>query len=305
MKRLKYIFLLTVITFINLSAIDEGKDDGKTLVYVFGIKEEIAKPAFRITQKAIEEAEHLGANYIIIHMNTYGGLVDAADSIRTKILNTQIPVFVFIDNNAASAGALISIAADSIYMRAGGNIGAATVVNQSGAAMPDKYQSYMRSTMRSTAESHGKDTTIVDNDTIIKWHRDPLIAEAMVDPRTYIEGIIDTGKVLTFTTEEAIKYGYCEGAANSIDEVIKNAGISNYEIKEYKPSGLDKFIGLLLKPAIQGILILLIIGGLYDQRYQRLKSVTVHISFVATIWHSISHQPNSFFFFRSIAKNGE
>ena len=77
-------------------------------------------------------------------MNTYGGSVVHADSIRTLILNSAIPVYAFIDNNAASAGALIAIACDSIYMRPGGNIGAATVVNETGAAMPDKYQSYMR-----------------------------------------------------------------------------------------------------------------------------------------------------------------
>ena len=66
-------------------------------------------------------------------MNTYGGTVLDADSIRTKILQSPIPVYVFIDNNAASAGAFISIACDSIYMRPGGSIGAATVVNQTGA----------------------------------------------------------------------------------------------------------------------------------------------------------------------------
>lgn len=93
-------------------------------------------------------------------MNTYGGQVDAADSMRTAILYNPIPVYVFIDNNAASAGALISIACKKIYMRKGANIGAATVVNPTGEAMPDKYQSYMRSMMRSTAEAHGQDTIV-------------------------------------------------------------------------------------------------------------------------------------------------
>jgi membrane-bound serine protease (ClpP class) len=95
-------------------------------------------------------------------MNTYGGTVVDADSIRTKILNSQVPIWVFIDNNAASAGALISIACDSIFMRPGANIGAATVVNQTGEKAPDKYQSYFRSIMRATAESHGNDTIITD-----------------------------------------------------------------------------------------------------------------------------------------------
>ncbi len=107
-------------------------DDDKFIIYQYDIKEMIAPPVWRTTQKAFEKAYELGADLMVIHMNTYGGTVDHADSIRTKILNAKIPVYVLIDNNAASAGALISIACDSIYMVAGSSIGAATVVNQSG-----------------------------------------------------------------------------------------------------------------------------------------------------------------------------
>lgn len=191
------------------------------LVYIFEIRKEIAKPVWRITQKAFAEAVALKADYILIHMNTYGGMVNIADSIRTKILNSTIPVMIFIDNQAISAGALISIAADSIYMRTGASIGAATVVNQSGEVVPDKYQSFMRSTMRATAEAHGKDTIINGNDTTLVWHRDPDIAQAMVDPKLYVEGVIDSGQVLTLTVEEAIKVGYCEGQAMQYPEQMQ------------------------------------------------------------------------------------
>ncbi len=233
------------------------------LVYTFDIKKQIAPPAWRITQKSFKEAKKLRADYIILQLNTYGGLLDAADSIRTMILNSRIPVYVFIDNNAASAGALISIACDRVYMRSGGSIGAATVVNQSGEVVPDKYQSFMRSAMRATAEAHGKDTLISGNDTLVRWHRDPRIAEAMVDPSIYIEGIIDTGKVLTLTTEEAIQNGYCEGSAKNIREVLSLAGIEKYRIQKYKPSGIDKFIHFLLSPVISGLLIMVIVAGIY------------------------------------------
>ena len=91
-------------------------------------------------------------------------------------------------------------------MRKGANIGAATVVNQTGAALPDKYQSYMRSMIRSTAEAQGKDTLIQNGDTIYKWKRDPLIAEAMVDDRVIVPNLIDSGKVLTLTSQEALKW---------------------------------------------------------------------------------------------------
>jgi len=153
-----------------------GQDDSAghtTLIYKFEIKEQIAPPAVRTTQRAFKEAAEAGADIMLLHMNTYGGLVDAADSIRTRILNSDIPVYVFIDNNAASAGALIAIACDSIYMSPVASMGAATVVDQSGQPVPDKYQSYMRSWMRATAEANG---------------RDPDIAQAMVDPDIYIAG---------------------------------------------------------------------------------------------------------------------
>jgi len=260
-----YLIVLNGLLFLSAQNTNEEEPTGnqKTLIYKFDMKEEIAPAIWRITKKSFEEAKKIGADYVIIHMNTYGGLLDAADSIRTMILNSPIPVFVFIDNNAASAGALISIACDSIYMRPGGSIGAATVVDQTGQPVPDKYQSFMRSFMRSTAEAHGKDTIIRGNDTIIQWHRDPRIAEAMVDPSIYIEGIIDTGKVLTFTTKEAIRHGYCEGQANNIEEVLQMAGIENYEIKEYRLTATDKIIGFLLNPIVSGLLIMVIVGGIY------------------------------------------
>ncbi len=240
--------LLLVLTLIISSVSALTQSDRIQKIYKFNIQEEIAPPVWRTTKKAFEEAKSLDADLILIHMNTYGGLLDAADSIRTIILQSKIPVYVFIDNNAASAGALISIACDRIYMRSGANIGAATVVDQSGKPLPDKYQSYMRSLMRSTAEAN---------------KRNPDIAQAMVDPKIYIKNVSDTGQVLTFTASEAIANNYCEGMAESISEVLKLAEIENYQITEQRITSLDRIIGFLIKPYISGILIMLIIGGIY------------------------------------------
>jgi membrane-bound serine protease (ClpP class) len=262
-RKLAHFLLLTAL--LGISAMPAGeKDLQDTLeVYTFDITENIAPPSWRLTQKAFEQAESLEVDLIIIRMNTYGGMLNTADSIRTRILNSRIPVWVFIDNNAASAGALIAIACDSIYMRRGASMGAATVVDQQGEVVPDKYQSFMRSMMRATAESHGKDTVITANDTIIRWHRDPRIAEAMVDPSLYVEGISDTGKVLTFTADEAMEHGYCEGIATELDEVMEQANIQNYHFVRHKPTGLDKVIGFLLNPIVSGILIMILVGGIY------------------------------------------
>lgn len=239
--------ILPIIVLLHLSFFSFSQENKKT-IYVFSIQEEIAPPAVRTTHKAIEEAKRINADYILIVMDTYGGLVDAADSIRTKILHCPIPVMVHIKNNAASAGALISIACDSIYMSPGSTIGAATVVDQSGQQVPDKYQSYMRKKMRATAEMN---------------NRNPDMAEAMVDPDVVIPGVIDSGKVLTLTTQEAIKYGFCNGEASGIEQVLKLAGIEEYTIVNHTPSFIDNIIGLLIKPIVSGLLIMIIIGGIY------------------------------------------
>ncbi len=266
MKRLLLVATLLLSFSAGLiaqSIADSTESPSKKLVYKVNIKEDIMPRAWRYLQRGFEEADTLNADIILVHLNTYGGMVNIADSIRTKILNSKTPVWIFIDNQAASAGALISIAADSIYMRRGGSIGAATVVNQAGEVAPDKFQSFMRSTMRATAEAKGKIPVVVDGDTTYKWRRNPKIAEAMVDPSVYVEGVVDTGKVLTFTTEEAIEWGFCEGSAESVSEIFSKVGIEEYSIVEFKPSFLDKLIGALTNPMISGLLIMLIVGGLY------------------------------------------
>ena len=259
----KLLTILAVILFLPDFLFADDVENSEKLVYKFNIKQDITRATWRQTQQAFEAADSLGADLFLIHMNTYGGTVLDADSIRTKILQSRIPVHVFIDNNAASAGALISIACDSIYMRPGGSISTATMVNQTGQSMPDKYQSYMRSTMRATAEAKGKKTVIAGNDTIEQWRRNPKIAEAMVDPSVFIEGIIDTGKVLTFTPIEAIEHDFCEGVAENVHEVLQKLGIEEYTIVEYEPSFIERIIGFLVSPVMSGLLIMAIIGGIY------------------------------------------
>src|SRR5690606_14793684 len=154
----------------------------------------------------------------------------------------------FINADAASAGALISIACDSIYMAPGATIGAATVVESTGQKAPDKYQSYMRSIMRSTAEEKG---------------RDPRIAEGMVDEQLDLDSISPPGQVITFSTTEAIQYGYCEAKVNSIEEILERNGVADYDLYRFNLSRTEKIIAFFLNPFISGILILVIIGGIY------------------------------------------
>ncbi|MCF8336158.1 MAG: nodulation protein NfeD [Bacteroidales bacterium] len=265
--------LLWVVFAVSLTAYSRDITDqvsrrdadssDSVLVYNFDIAQNIEPSAWRLTKRAFEEARELNADYIIVNINTYGGQVNIADSIRSQFLGSDIPVIAFITNNAASAGALISIAADSIYMKEGARIGAASVVNQEGEIMPEKYQSYMRSTMRATAEAHGKDTLKRGKDTLIRWHRDPHIAEAMVDPEISVDGVVDDTKILTFTTDEALENGYCEGKVSDIEDLLAKANIGPYKIRRYEVSSIESLTGFLMNPAFQSILIMIIVGGIY------------------------------------------
>lgn len=236
-----------------LSILPQAQALAQEKVYVIDIKQNIDKSAVRRLNLGIKEAADLDADYIVIHLDTYGGAVDAADSMRKAILQCDIPVIAFIDLQAASAGALISIACDSIYMRTGASIGAATVVNQNGEVMPDKYQSFMRGMMRSTAESHGKKTIVRNGDTLEVWHRDPKIAEQMVD----------TANVLSFTPKEAISNRFCEGMAETVEEVAATVAGKECEIIRQHISKIDSFILKMLSPILQSLFLMMIIGGIY------------------------------------------
>ena len=219
-------------------------------IFVIPVKGEISKATERTLSKGLQQADEKGYDFVIVQLNTYGGAVASADSMRSALLRFPVPVAAFIDNQAVSAGALISIACDSIYMTTGSTIGAATVVNQNGEPMPDKYQSFMRAMMRSTAQANG---------------RDPKIAEAMVDPTIVASSTGDDSlKVLSFTMEEAIENNYCEGFAGRIQDVatlLTNG--DNYILEEMEISSADEVISFLLSPVIQGLLLMVIIGGLY------------------------------------------
>ena len=232
--------ILTVIAMLSL-AISAFASDSLTVFYRIRLDMDIDKAAQRKVVTGLQKAVEADADVVLLDLDTYGGAVDAADSIRSAILRYEKPVVAYVNMQAASAGALISIACDSIYMKTGSSIGAATVVDQSGKVMPDKYQSFMRGMMRSTAQAKG---------------RNPEIAEAMVD----------TAGVLSLTPEEAVKVGYCEGIYESEVEVAEAmSGDNDFTIRNMDDdmTWIDRLIQFLLNPLLQSIFMMMIIGGIF------------------------------------------
>lgn len=209
---------------------------------------EVNASTSRLLTGAIQQAEKQKADFLLIRMNTYGGQVSDADEIRSALLKTAIPCVVWIEYNAASAGALIALACDSILMKSGSTIGAATVVNGQGEVMPEKYQSYMRKKMRATAEITG---------------RNPEMAEGMTDEDLEIPGIKQKGKVLTLSTKEALQYGFCNAQLDDYAAVLRHLNCDATSMKVYEPEWIESLILLLIQPAVSGFLLLLIFGGIY------------------------------------------
>lgn len=241
MKKILFCFLLAAI--IPATAWAQKKN-----VMILEIRDEIDTRMTRYVELALAHATEIKADVVVIEMDTYGGVLTDAKDIVDKLGQFNKPVWVFINSDAASAGALISLACDSIYMVSGASIGAATVVDGNGQPMPDKYQSYMRSIMRATAEKHG---------------RDPHIAEGMVDERIKIDSVKEEGRVITFSPSEAVRYGYCEGIVTSIEDILKQNHVQDYTMSRYQLSAADKIVNIFLNPFISGILILIILGGIY------------------------------------------
>ncbi len=234
------IILLCTYTFTTLQA---------QSVYTVQIKEEIGPNAWRTMKNAVSKAKELKSDYLLVELNTFGGALNFADSIRSSLLNEKsFQSIVYVNNNAASAGALISLAADYIYMHSGASLGAASVVNKQGEIMPEKYQSYMRGLMRATAEAKG---------------RDPKVAEAFVDPAVSIPTLKEQDKLLTLTTSEAVKIGLAKKEVNDENEIFQDLQILKPAVTAHQLTWVDYLIAFLINPLVSGILIMGIIGGIY------------------------------------------
>ena len=144
-----------------------------------------------------------------------------------------------MDKNAISAGALISIACDSLYMSTGSSIGAATAVDLQGKKASEKIISYFRAQMRATAEAKGRRADI---------------AEAMVDEELEIEGVSKKGMLVTLTYKEALDLGISDGTVENIEEVLASLGREDAVVVEYRLNWAEQFVRALTHPLVSSLL---------------------------------------------------
>ena len=216
-------------------------------VYVAYIDSEIDLGLAPYITRVIDEAEKNNASAIVFIINTFGGRVDAATQIKDAILSSKVLTIAFINNRAISAGALIALSCNKIVMVPGSSIGAATVVDQTGQKVGEKYQSYMRSEMRSTAERNGRRTDI---------------AEGMVDERVLVKGLVDSTKLITLTSEEALKYKIADTIVVDFKATLNYFGLKNAKEVAVTANWAEDVVKFLNNAIISSILIMIGFFGL-------------------------------------------
>ncbi len=197
-------------------------------------------------ERSLAEAAAAGASAVVLDMDTPGGRVDAAERIADAVSDAPVPVYALVNRRAFSAGALIALAARRIYMRPGSVIGAATPVDGSGKKASEKIVSAMRSEMRALAEARGLD---------------PRVAEAMVDEDVAIEGLVDAGKLLTLTTEEAVELGYaCE--VETLEALIRELAPGSTAVVSTSVNWAERIVRFFSHPIVAPFLLALGFLGL-------------------------------------------
>lgn len=200
-------------------------------------------------ERSLREAAAAGAVALVLDMDTPGGRVDAAERISDALSDAEIPVYTLVNRRAYSAGALIALSTERIYMRPGSVIGAATPVDGSGTKAPEKIVSAMRSQMRALAETAGLD---------------PDVAAAMVDEDVSIEGVVEQGKLLTLTTEEAVAVGYAE-EVDDMAELLTAIGQANATVTTAETNWAERVVRFFSNPVVAPFLLTLGFLGLITE----------------------------------------
>ena len=204
-------------------------------------------------ERTIAAAEEEEAAAIIFDIDTFGGRVDAATQIKDAILGSKVLTVAFINRRAISAGALISLSCEKIYMTGGGTIGAATAVDMQGKKASEKVISYMREEMASTAEKRDRNTTIATGMVDEELSFTHLVISGDSVEVTDLEGRKE-GKLITLTTEKALKYKIADGEEDTFEEVLSALGISNATIRSAKENWSENFVRFLTNPVVASLL---------------------------------------------------
>lgn len=219
---------------------------GGVQVYRIPITGTIEMGVAPFVERSLREAAAAGATAVVLDINTPGGRVDAAERIVDALRDSDLPTYAFVNPRAYSAGALIALGTDGVFMRPGAVIGAATPVTGEGEKAPEKIVSAMRSEFRALATERGLD---------------PRVAEAMVDEDIEVPGIVAAGKLLTLSTDEAVRIGYAT-EVEDWDALLDEIGAPGAEAVATKTNWAEALVRFFTNPLVAPFLLSLGFLGL-------------------------------------------
>src|ERR1700747_3643552 len=223
-------------------------------VVVVPVHGEVAPSLLTFLRRAVKTAESNDASAIVFDMNTYGGRLDTATEIVNALNQIKIPTYTLINTNAGSAGALIAVASQHVYMAPVSAIGAAAPILSTGEDLPatakEKTISYWSALVRGSALKNGHNPDLAE--AFMNKDKEVKIGDRVVHSK---------GAILTLNAQEATekingKPLLAEGIVDSIADLTRKAGLKSNVVR-IEPTGFEQ-----LAFWITALAPLLLLGGI-------------------------------------------
>ncbi len=240
MKRRSSVIVAVIIIILILSNIGYGDNVGD--VYIVPIKGEINKATYNFLNHTMVNLIKENPSAIIFEIDTYGGLIDEAEKIKSLIISSPVPTIAYVNNKAESAGVLITIAAEKVVMANSATIGSAETIPNT-----EKVLSMWRGLLRDTAQYRNRNHEVI---------------EAMADKDIEIEGLVSRGKLVNLTSSEAVNYGIADLATDNYKEILEYFNLGNANIQRIDESLQVKLSKYISNPYISSLLLTLGFVGL-------------------------------------------
>lgn len=220
--------------------------DSAPLVYQIPIREMIEPSLIYIIGRGIEEAEQAGAQAVVFIMDTPGGRVDTTEKIIQMIEKIDVPTYTFVEHNAISAGAIIALSTDTIYMAPGSKIGDAMPIIASpqggmqslGDAEREKIESYVDSLIRGVAQRTGRDENLAS--AMVRRSIEYKIGDEVISKEGEILTLTHIEAERRFTIDGVEKPLLSEGTVADVPAMLDRVGMAGATVRELEMSDIER-----------------------------------------------------------------
>lgn len=250
---------------------DRSLDD-PPVVHLMTIDGAIQGVVTRSIERAIDRADDANAEALIIQMDTPGGLLESTHDITKTILNSDVPVVVYVAPDGAragSAGVFITMAAHVAAMAPSTNIGAATPVGMGDPAVPAD------STQGSQSDSEAMRKKVT-NDAVAKVR---AMAEKRDRNADWAEEAVR--EAVSVTATEALELNVIEIIATDVDDLLmqmdgmvveadgvdRELATAGAVVERYEPTWRENLLNTIANPNLAYILLLIGFYGLIFELY--------------------------------------